>query len=371
VVGFCGWLVFAGLLIRSKRNGAILGKVRVVAIRNASILRWGRPLARILVTGGAGFIGSHVVEHCLAEGHEVVVVDDLSSGKKENLPEGVPLYQVDVSDAKAVQRVFELVQPEYVVHQAAQIPVSRSVREPSFDARTNVLGLLHVLEASVQYGVRSFIFASSGGVLYGNVWEPADEEQPPAPVSPYGISKLTGEQYIKFFAREYGLRCAALRYGNVYGPRQDPHGEAGVVAIFLQRLLAGEAPVINGDGKYTRDYVYVEDVARANLLALEGEWVGFRAYNVGTGVGTDVNQLESRLRQALQEALRQQGREIDLPVASYGPPRPGDLRSSLLDAGKITRELGWRPHVTLEEGLKRTAAWFAGRQTKEKSTTAR
>lgn len=317
---------------------------------------------RILVTGGAGFIGSHVVEECLAAGHEVVVVDDLSSGKKENLPEGVPLYQVDVADAEAVQRVFDLVQPEHVVHQAAQISVSRSVREPSFDARTNVIGLLHVLEAAAQHGVRSFVFASSGGVLYGDVWEPADEEQPAAPVSPYGISKLTGEYYLQFFAREYGLRCTALRYANVYGPRQDPHGEAGVVAIFLQRLLAGEAPVINGDGKYIRDYVYVEDVARANLLALESGWDGFRAYNVGTGLGTDVNQLESGLRQTLEEVLRQQGREMELPAASYGPPRPGDLRSSLLDAKKIQRELDWRPRVTLEEGLKRTAAWFAGRE---------
>lgn len=317
---------------------------------------------RILVTGGAGFIGSHVVEELLGAGHEVVVVDDLSSGKKENLPPGVPFHQVDVADAEAVQMVFNLVQPEHVVHQAAQISVSRSVREPGLDARTNILGLLNVLRAAVNKGVRSFVFASSGGVLYGDVSEPADEERPPAPASPYGISKLTGEYYLQFFAREYGLRCAALRYANVYGPRQDPDGEAGVVAIFFQKLLAGKAPVIHGDGKYIRDYVYVKDVARANLLALEGEWEGFRAYNVGTGLGTDVNQLESKLRQALQEVLRLQGRWIDLPEASYGPPRVGDLRSSLLDAKKIQRELGWSPQVTLEEGLKRTAAWFAGRK---------
>jgi UDP-glucose 4-epimerase len=340
-------------------------------------------LAQILITGGAGFIGSHIVEECLRAGYEVAVVDDLSSGKRENLPPGVPLYQVDVAEAAAVQQVFELARPEHVVHQAAQIAVSRSVREPAFDARTNVLGLLYVLEAAVRQGVRSLVFASSGGVLYGDVWQPADEEHPAAPVSPYGIAKLTGEMYLQFFAREYGLRCAALRYGNVYGPRQDPHGEAGVVAIFLQRLLAGEAPVINGDGKYIRDYVYVADVARANLLALEGEWQGFRAYNVGTGLGTDVNQLERGLRQALAEALQEKddgmddravgvkveaGRcgaaragEMELPAAVYGPARPGDLRSSLLDAGKITRELGWRPQVTLEDGLRHTAAWFTTR----------
>jgi UDP-glucose 4-epimerase len=324
-------------------------------------------MGRVLVTGGAGFIGSHVVEACLAAGYEVAVVDDLSSGKKENLPEGVPLYQVDIADAEAVGRVFDLVRPEKVVHQAAQISVSRSVREPALDARINVLGLLNVLEAAVRQGVRAFIFASSGGVLYGDVFEPAAEEHPAAPVSPYGIAKLAGEMYLAFFAREHGLRCAALRYGNVYGPRQDPHGEAGVVAIFLERLLAGQAPIINGDGRYVRDYVYVEDVARANLLALEGEWEGFRAYNVGTGRGTDVNELEGRLRSALTEILRGQGRKVDLPAATYGPPRPGDLRSSLLDAGKIARELGWRPEVPLEEGLKRTAAWFAGRNTKKYS----
>jgi UDP-glucose 4-epimerase len=319
-------------------------------------------VVRVLVTGGAGFIGSHIVEACLAAGHEVAVVDDLSGGKKENLPAGVPLFQVDVADAAAVEKAFESARPEAVIHEAAQISVSRSVREPGLDARTNVLGLLNVLEAAVRQGVRAFVFASSGGVLYGDVFEPAAEEHPAAPVSPYGIAKLSGEMYLGFFAREHGLRCAALRYGNVYGPRQDPHGEAGVVAIFLERLLAGTAPIINGDGRYIRDYVYVEDVARANLLALEGEWDGFRAYNVGTGRGTDVNELERGLRSALAEVLREQGRKAELPAATYGPPRPGDLRSSLLDAGKITRELGWRPQVTLEEGLKRTAAWFADRR---------
>jgi len=316
---------------------------------------------RILVTGGAGFIGSHVVEQCLAAGYEVAVMDDLSTGRRENLPEGVPFYRADVADAAAVQRVFEVVGPEHVIHQAAQVSVSRSVREPGFDARSNVLGLLHVLEAAAQHEVRSFVFPSSGGVLYGDVWEPVSEEQPAAPVSPYGISKLAGEHYLRFFAREYGLRCTALRYGNVYGPRQDPHGEAGVVAIFLQRLLAGKPPVINGDGKNVRDYVYVADVARANLLALGSNLDGFRAYNVGTGLGTDVNDLESKLRHALEEVLREQGRKTALPAAVYGPPRPGDLRASLLDIGKIQRELGWQPQVTLQEGLKRTAAWFAGK----------
>lgn len=314
---------------------------------------------KVLVTGGAGFIGSHIVERCLASGHEVTVADDLSSGKKENLPEGVPLCQVDVADDAAVRQLFDLTRPEHVVHQAAQISVSRSVREPGLDARTNVLGLLNLLEASVRCKARSFIFASSGGVLYGDVWQPAAEEHPAAPVSPYGISKLAGEMYLQFFACQYGLRCAALRYGNVYGPRQDPHGEAGVAAIFLQRLLAGEAPVINGDGKYIRDYIYVKDVAEANLLALEGDWPGFRAYNVGTGQGMDVNRLEKGLRESLQEVLRQRGQETVMPAAVYGPPRPGDLRSSLLDVHKIQRDLSWRALIAPEEGFKYTAAWFA------------
>ncbi|MBC7326426.1 MAG: NAD-dependent epimerase/dehydratase family protein, partial [Moorella sp. (in: Bacteria)] len=232
--------------------------------------------------------------------------------------------------------------------------------ESAADARVNILGLLNVLEASVREEVQAFIFASSGGVLYGDVWEPAGEEHPALPVSPYGISKLTGEHYLRFFAFQYNLRCAALRYGNVYGPRQDPHGEVGVVAIFLQRLLKGEVPVINGDGRYIRDYVYVGDVARANLLALQGEWLGFRAFNLGTGWGTDVNQLEGKLRAALADVLRERGEGVELPSPIYGPPRPGDLRSSLLDAGRAGQELDWHPQVGLEEGLKRTAAWFAG-----------
>ena len=313
---------------------------------------------RVLVTGGAGFIGSHVVDKCLEAGHYVAVIDDLSTGKMENLREGIPFYRVDVADAGAVNEVFAHVKPATVIHMAAQISVSRSVKDPAADARVNILGLLNVLEASVRHRVESFVFASSGGVLYGDVYEPVPEGAPLSPVSPYGISKLAGENYLRFFSGEHGIRCVALRYGNVYGPRQDPFGEAGVVAIFIHRLLSGCEPVINGDGKYVRDYVFVDDVARANLLALNGKNPGFRAYNIGTGKGTDVNELESGIRTALQEVLRRDGVQIDLPAPRHGAPRPGDLRSSILDSTRARAELGWTASVPLEEGLRRTVTWF-------------
>ncbi|MDI3298166.1 MAG: NAD-dependent epimerase/dehydratase family protein [Bacillota bacterium] len=322
-------------------------------------------MSTVLVTGGAGFIGSASVAELLAHGHRVAVLDDLSSGRRENLPEGAELFVADVADAGSVRAVFRQVRPERVLHLAAQISVSRSVREPAADARVNVVGLLHVLEAAREAGTRRVVFASSGGVLYGEVERPAVEEQALAPISPYGIAKWAGERYLEFFAREHGIEGVALRYGNVYGPRQDPHGEAGVVAIFSGRLLAGEPPQIHGDGENVRDYVYVEDVARANRLALEAEagsllpggGAPFVAFNVGTGRGTTVNRLVALMRQALAEVAGG-----DAPAAVHGPARPGDLRSSLLDPGRIGRRLDWRPQVALEEGLRRTLRWFAARR---------
>jgi len=316
-------------------------------------------LTKVLITGGAGFIGSHIAEQCILAGHEVVAIDDLSSGKVENLPDGVLFRKIDISDSQAIQEIFNEVKPDCVIHQAAQISVSRSVREPDHDAMINIIGLINTLKASVEQKVRSFVFASSGGVLYGDVYSPADENTPAMPVSPYGISKLTGEYYLKFFSREFGLRTVALRYANVYGPRQDPHGEAGVVAIFLQKMLATKEPVINGDGKYVRDYVFVKDVARANLLAMSSERTGFSAYNVGTGIGTDVNDLEKGLREKLLQVMEHKGHTLSIPKVLYGPHRAGDLRSSLLDCAKINRELGWSPTVGLDEGFLRTAEWFA------------
>jgi len=317
---------------------------------------------QILVTGGAGFIGSHVVDALLADRHNITVLDDLSSGSRANLPPGVQLEVVDVCDRDGVKRVFEKVRPEAVFHEAAQLSVSRSVREPVFDAQVNLLGLLHILENCVRTGTRKVVFASSGGVLYGDVFEPATETAPCDPVSPYGVSKWASERYLHFFTREHGLKTVALRYSNVYGPRQNPHGEAGVVAIFAQKMLVGNGVVVNGDGRYLRDYVYVADVARANVLALEHDLAEpFTAFNVGTGRGTDVNQLEEQMRMLCNDALRRAGRKIDLPSPSHGPPRAGDLRSSLISYRKASEILGWQPEVTVEDGLRQTVNWFADR----------
>lgn len=315
---------------------------------------------RVLITGGAGFIGSHVVDALREAGHEPFVLDDLSSGSRDNLPPEVPLFQVDIRDAEGVRRVFDEVRPEWVSHQAAQMSVSRSVREPRFDAEVNVLGLLTVLTESERVGVRRLAFASSGGALYGDVYQPAPETHPAAPISPYGITKWVGERYLEFFARYRNLPCVALRYANVYGPRQNPHGEAGVVAVFSTRLLGGQPARINGDGRYVRDYVYVGDVAAANLAALSAALPGpFAAYNIGTGRGTDVNELEEMIRQECGAILKARGATTAIPLPEHGPERAGDLRSSLIDAALAARELRWSPQVSLGEGLQRTVAWFA------------
>jgi len=321
---------------------------------------------KILVTGGAGFIGSHVVDALLAAGHQPAVLDDLSSGSAGNLPAGVPLHVADIADPAAVERAFAAERPEAVCHQAAQMSVSRSVREPAFDARVNVLGLVHVLDAAVRHGAGRFVFASSGGVLYGDVTTPAPETTPAAPVSPYGITKWVGERYLDFYARAHGLAAVALRYSNVYGPRQNPHGEAGVVAIFCQRLLAGEPARINGDGRYVRDYVHGADVARANLLALTADPGRVRpgtlvSLNIGTGLGTDVNDLERMLRVAVEATCGGQGPTRRLPPPEHGPVRAGDLRSNLVDPARAAAVLDWRPTIALADGLARTVDWFAGR----------
>lgn len=310
---------------------------------------------RVLITGGAGFIGSHIVDACLAAGHEPFVVDDLSSGSPQNLPPRVRLFQVDLCDRQQLQHAFSEARPEVVVHQAAQVSVSRSVREPALDANVNVMGLLNVLDQAVRVKSQRVVFASSGGVLYGDVFSPALEETPANPISPYGISKWAGEKYLEFYAREFGLTGVALRYANVYGPRQNPHGEAGVVAIFCQKMLAGEAVRINGDGKYDRDYVFGPDVARANQLALTADIPdNFIALNIGTGTKTDVIQLESSVRTEIATL-----RGFAPPLPEYGPARAGDLRSSIIDASRAKTVLGWSPTVSLQEGVQRTAQWFA------------
>jgi len=320
---------------------------------------------KILVTGGAGFIGSHIVEALLREGHAVAVLDDLSSGSPANLPASVPLHVADIVDTAAVRRVFAAETPDAVCHQAAQMSVSRSVREPLFDAQVNCLGLINVLDAAVAGGCRRIVFASSGGVLYGDVTTPAPEATPANPVSPYGITKWVGERYLSFYAREHGLTAVALRYANVYGPRQNPHGEAGVVAIFCTKLLAGQPATINGDGRYVRDYVFGPDVARANVLALAATDRclpgSLTSLNIGTGVGTDVVELEGLLRPAIVQAAAARGRAVAPPPPVHGPARAGDLRSNLVDAALAKSVLGWEPAVPLGEGLAVTAGWFADR----------
>jgi UDP-glucose 4-epimerase len=284
--------------------------------------------------------------HLLERGHEVVVVDDLSTGKVENVPQGARFVEADVRTG--CDQVFREFRPEVLCHQAAQMDVRRSVREPDFDADVNVLGTVRLLQNCVRYGVGRVIFASTGGAVYGEQGEfPATENHPQYPVSPYGVSKLAGERYLHFYDAQHGLSYAALRYANVYGPRQDPYGEAGVVAIFSGNLAANETSRINGTGEQTRDYVYVGDVARANVLALEDD-ISSGAFNIGTGVETSVNELYERIR-------RVSGR--DLPP-KRGPAKPGEQLRSCVDPSRAHRVLGWRPEVDLPTGLEETFRFF-------------
>jgi UDP-glucose 4-epimerase len=303
---------------------------------------------KVLVTGGAGFIGSHLADRLIVAGHEVVVLDDLSTGHVERLNPAARFYQMDIQ-SPWLDELFKIERPEAVLHQAAQASVRRSVEDPAFDASVNVQGTVTLLQASVRHGVRRFLFASTGGALYGDADViPTPEDYPTLPVSPYGASKLAAEVYLRTFHALHGLSYAALRYANVYGPRQDPHGEAGVVAIFAQRLLSGETARVNGDGKQTRDFVYVGDVAEANVRALTSEAVG--SFNVGTGVETDINTI-------FQQLKRLSGNNHP---EVHGPPMPGEQRRSVIDARKIEKVMGWRPLTSLEAGLDATVRYFRG-----------
>lgn len=304
---------------------------------------------RVLVTGGAGFIGSHVVEAYIAAGHDIIIVDDLSSGKRENLHPQARFVHADIQDP-AVRQLIVREQVEVVNHHAAQMDVRRSVADPLFDARVNLLGLLNVLEGAREAGVKKVIFASSGGAVYGeqDVF-PANEEHPTRPISPYGVSKRSGEHYLYYYSAVYGIPYVALRYANVYGPRQDPHGEAGVVAIFTLRLLSGQQPVINGDGKQTRDYVFVKDVARANLATLPVAYTG--PINIGTSIETDVNQLFGHLRSLINSPLPEM----------HGPAKLGEQLRSVIAWTRAVEVLGWRPQVSLGEGLRQTVEYFRTR----------
>ena len=306
---------------------------------------------RVLVTGGAGFIGSHVAEAYSARGDRVWVLDDLSTGKRENVPDGVELVEMDVADP-GVRNLFRDVRFDVVNHHAAQIDVRVSVADPLKDARANVLGLLNLAEAALEVGARRFVYVSSGGVVYGEPEvRPTPESAPKLPLSPYGVSKLAGEHYLHYYRQVRGLEYVALRYGNVYGPRQDPHGEAGVVAIFCDRLLDRRPLTVFGDGEQTRDYVFVRDVVAANLtvtdLALDGvderEGLDAVAFNVGTGTGTSVNRLADLLEEAAGVRPGRVQREA----------RPGELRHSALDAARLAGR-GWTPAHGLREGLRET-----------------
>jgi UDP-glucose 4-epimerase len=309
---------------------------------------------KVLITGGAGFIGSHVADAFLKAGHEVVVLDNLSSGNRENLPAQARLYLLDLG-APEVEKVFAAERPDIVDHHAAQISVTASARDPLGDARINVLALLNLLEACRRFPVKKFIFASTGGAIYGDTDRlPTPEDHPPQPLSPYGIHKWLGEQYLRYYAQQHGLACTVLRYANVYGPRQNPDGEAGVVSIFLTRLLRRETPILfaypgEEDGM-VRDYVYVEDAARANLEAV-GKGAG-ETVNVGTGLPTTTGALYRAIAKGFPGA----------PEPRREPARPGEMRRSLLDVRKAERLLGWKPRVALSEGLARTGEFFRSRQ---------
>lgn len=306
---------------------------------------------RILVTGGAGFIGSHTVDALIETGqHQVAILDDLSAGKKGQINPRASFNQADLRDAAAVKAVVERERPEVIVHLAAQMDVRRSVADPAFDAQVNLVGMLHLMEAGRAHGLKRVIFASTGGAIYGeqDVF-PCDENHPRRPVSPYGVAKFATEAYLFFYKVQYGIDYVALRYANVYGPRQDPHGEAGVVAIFCGRILEGKPCTIFGDGGQTRDYVYVGDVVRANLAAVSSTVSD--AFNIGTGVETNVNQLYQTLAKAAGSSAA--------PV--YGEARPGEQRRSVISPGRAARELNWSPRVTLADGLGQTFAFFKER----------
>ena len=302
---------------------------------------------RTLITGGAGFIASHIVDTYLAEGFEVAVFDNLSSGKRTNLPPSVQIYEGDICNVEQLASALSDFEPDIVNHHAAQVSVIVSTQDPRQDATRNVLGTVSVLDACTKAGVTQFIYAASGGSMYGlPLHTPCDETTPVNPLSPYALSKYTGEQYVKLWERLYGLPATVLRYGNVYGPRQDPHGEAGVCAIFTSRLLAGEPVKIFGDGTQIRDYVSVSDVARANLLAV-GKGIG-ESVNIGTGLPTTTRQVFETIKSATGYTSE----------ATQAPARNGEVQEIVLDVHKAEQVLGWKPAISFSDGIAKTVAWY-------------
>ncbi len=306
---------------------------------------------KILVTGGAGFIGSHVSDALVEGGHEVHVLDDLSGGFETQIPGDATLHKMDIRH-EDVELLWKEEGFEVMFHLAAQMDVRRSVADPRYDADVNVGGLLNLMEAGRKHGLKKVVFSSTGGAIYGEPDTiPQTEEHALQPLSPYGITKLCSEKYLFFYESTYGIEYVALRYGNVYGPRQNPHGEAGVVAIFCERMLDGRQPVVNGDGKQTRDYVHVKDVVAANLSALGHQGSG--VFNVGTSIETDVVTLFEHLRDELAPAM----------PTEHGPGKPGEQRRSVLSYAYTQEVLGWAPTIDVRTGLQETARWFKAKRT--------
>ncbi len=301
---------------------------------------------KILVTGGAGFIGSNIVDRYIELGHEVVIVDDLSSGKKDNINPKAVFYEINIQSDE-LKEVFDKHNFDVVNHHAAQIDVRKSVDDPVYDAQINVIGLLNLLENCRKFDVKKVVFISSGGVVYGDPEnKPPTEDYPFAPESPYGVTKMVGEYYVRYYSKVHGLRFTALRYSNVYGPRQDPHGEAGVIAIFSNLLLEGKVCTIFGDGEQTRDYVFVEDVVEANVLALDKG--NNESFNIGTGIPTSVNILLKKMASVLNCTNG----------PNFAPARKGELKENYLNSSKAKNLLGWNPRFSLDEGLRKTIEWF-------------
>lgn len=303
---------------------------------------------KILVTGGAGFIGSNIVDSYIELGHEVLIIDNLSSGKKDNINPRAKFFQADIRNAREIKTIFTKEKPDVLNHHAAQINLRKSVMNPVFDAKVNIIGILNLLEAGVKNKLKKVIFASSGGAIYGEakILPTPENYEPKQPLSPYGIAKMMSEYYLNYYFNSYGLNFAILRYSNVYGPRQDPFGEGGVVAIFSQKLFKKKTPVINGDGKQTRDFVFVKDVVEANVLALNKNIN--RAINIATGIETSVNKLYKLLSNKTNILFS----EI------HGPSKTGEQQRSILDITLAKKILGWKPGTTLDEGLNQAINFF-------------
>ncbi len=300
----------------------------------------------ILVTGGAGFIGSNIVDAYISKGHNVVIIDNMSTGVKDYINPKAKFYEMDVCDT-GISKVFEENKIDLINHHAAQIDLRKSVDDPAFDINVNIAGSVNLLQNAIKSGVKKFIFASTGGAIYGeHDYFPADEEHPTRPYAPYGINKMCVEKYLYYYNHVYGLDYVVLRYANVYGPRQNPHGECGVIAIFTDKILKGQQPVINGPGDQTRDYVFVNDVVNANVLALDAK--GPVIYNVATTKETDVNYIFNRINRFAGTNFEEK----------HGPAKLGEQKRSVLSYEKIKKELGWTPKTEIEEGLKITTEFF-------------